>query len=188
MYGLKEAAIIAFNQLVTKLAPAGYKPAPFSPGLWRHHTKKTTFVLRVDDFGVNYFSKPSGLTLDWHYNQGYADVSMPGYVSQALKKSDHVPLSCNQHAPHTLVEPAYGSCRPHSPTPIYTAPILDKQGTNHIQSISGTFLYYGRVCDPCILFALNQIASKQAKPTTDTIPKTDMLMDYLHTYPNAVIR
>jgi hypothetical protein len=32
------------------------------------------------------------------------------------------------------------------------------------------------------------MASKQAKPTTDTIPKTDMLMDYLHTYPNAVIR
>jgi hypothetical protein len=52
MYGLKEAAIVTFNQLVTKLAPAGYKPAPFTPGLWRHHTKKTTFVLCVDDFGV----------------------------------------------------------------------------------------------------------------------------------------
>jgi hypothetical protein len=58
MYGLKEAAIIAFNQLVQKLAPAGFKPLPFTPGLWRHTTKPTTFVLCVDDFGVKYFSKP----------------------------------------------------------------------------------------------------------------------------------
>jgi hypothetical protein len=39
MYGLKEAAIIAFNQLVQKLAPYGYSPMPFTPGLWRHLTK-----------------------------------------------------------------------------------------------------------------------------------------------------
>jgi hypothetical protein len=70
----------------------------------------------------------------------------------------------------------------------FHGPLLDKQGTNRIQLISGTFLYYGRACDPCILPALNEIASEQAKPATDTIPKTDMLMDYLHTYPNAVIR
>jgi hypothetical protein len=31
MYGLKEAAIIAFNQLVKKLAPSGYKPMAFTP-------------------------------------------------------------------------------------------------------------------------------------------------------------
>jgi hypothetical protein len=57
MYGLKEAGIIAFNQLVKKLAPSGYEPMPFTPGLWRHRTKRTTFVLCVDDFGVKYFSK-----------------------------------------------------------------------------------------------------------------------------------
>jgi hypothetical protein len=57
MYGLKEAGIIAFNQLVQKLAPYGYEPMPFTPGLWRHRTKRTTFVLWVDDFGVKYFSK-----------------------------------------------------------------------------------------------------------------------------------
>jgi hypothetical protein len=130
MYGLKEAAIIAFNQLVTKLAPAGYKPAPFTPGLWRHHTKRTTFVLCVDDFGVKCFSQPhaqhlidaikahyeltidwSGLlycdlTLDWHYNQGCVDVSMPGYVNRALTKFNHIPPARKQHAPHTWVEPA----------------------------------------------------------------------------------
>jgi hypothetical protein len=49
-------------------------------------------------------------------------------------------------------------------------------------------MYYGRAVDPCIIFALNEISTEQAKPTTDTRDKTDMLMDYLHKYPNAVIR
>jgi hypothetical protein len=50
-------------------------------------------------------------------------------------------------------------------------------------------MYYVRAANPCILVAPNKIASEQAKPTTDTHNKTNMLlMDYLHTYPNAVIR
>jgi hypothetical protein len=124
MYGLKEAAIIAFNQLVAKLAPAGYAPTPYTPGLWRHNTKRTTFVLCVDDFGVKYFSKDDaqhlinaikahyeltvdwtgslycGLTLDWNYANGHVDVSMPTYVDRALKKFNHPAPSQKQHAPH----------------------------------------------------------------------------------------
>ena len=212
MYGLKEAAIIAFNQLVQKLAPHGYTPMPFTPGLWKHRTKRTTFVLCVDDFGVKYFSKTDalhlitalkthyeltidwsgslycGLTLDWHYDKGYVDVSMPGYVHRALTKFNHPPPAQKQHAPHKWVAPVYGSRQPQNPTPTSKAPFLDQHGTVRIQSISGTFLFYGRACDPCILPALNEIASEQASPTTDTITKTDMLMDYLHTYPNAVLR
>ena len=57
MYGLKEAGIIAFKQLVLKLAPAGYHPCRKTTGLWTHTTKRTTFTLCVDDFGVKYFSK-----------------------------------------------------------------------------------------------------------------------------------
>jgi hypothetical protein len=65
---------------------------------------------------------------------------------------------------------------------------LDKDGTLRVQAINGTFMYYGRGVGPCILVALNDISSEQATPTSDTLAKTDMLMDYLHTYPNAVIR
>jgi hypothetical protein len=89
---------------------------------------------------------------------------------------------------HAWHEPVYGSKQPQTPTSESQAPLLDSQGAVRIQSISGTFLYYGRACDPCILPALNDIAAKQAKPTTDTIAKCDMLMDYLRTYSNAVIR
>jgi hypothetical protein len=48
-------------------------------------------------------------------------------------------------------------------------------------------MYYDRACDPCILPALNEIASEQASPTTNTIARTTMLMDYLHTYPHGVL-
>ena len=34
MYGLKEAGIIAFKQLVHKLEPFGYHPMAHTPGLW----------------------------------------------------------------------------------------------------------------------------------------------------------
>jgi hypothetical protein len=212
MYGLKEAGIIAFNQLVKKLAPSGYEPMPFTPGLWRHRTKRTTFALCVDDFGVKYFSKADamhlinaikadyevtidwsgelycGLKLDWHYADGYVDVSMPGYVKRALTKFNHPEPLRKQHAPHKWIEPAYGSRQPQSPTPESTAKPLDKHGTTRIQSINGTFMHYSRACDPCILPALNEIASEQASPTTETLARTNMLMDYLHTYPDGVIR
>lgn len=66
--------------------------------------------------------------------------------------------------------------------------MLDKEGIKRIQGISGTFHYYGQGVDPTILPALHEIASQQSKPTKDTLERTDMLMDYLHTYPEAVIR
>ena len=57
MYILKEAGVIAFDQLVRKLQRFGYEPMPQTPGLWRHTSCKTTFTLCVDDFGIQYFSK-----------------------------------------------------------------------------------------------------------------------------------
>ena len=56
MYGLKEAGIIAFKNLVKNLKPHGYSPMKYTPGLWKHNTKPTTFTLCVDDFGVKYFT------------------------------------------------------------------------------------------------------------------------------------
>jgi hypothetical protein len=63
MYCLKEAGVIALNQLVQKLDPSGYEPIPFTPGLWRHRTKRSTFALCVDDFGIKSFSVPNALHL-----------------------------------------------------------------------------------------------------------------------------
>lgn len=66
-------------------------------------------------------------------------------------------------------------------------PVLSPKETKHIQSITGSFLYYGRAIDYTTLLALNEIASAQAQPTSHTAQKAQHLMDYLNTYPNAYI-
>ena len=212
MYGLKEAGVIAFNQLVAKLKPFGYSPVDHTPGLWKHETKRTTFTLCVDDFGVQYFSledanhlinalKESyectidwegrhycGLTFDWNYKQGYVDVSMPGYVPKALEKFGHPAPSKPQYAPHLWTVPVYGKHVKQMPTPLSTAQNLNGPATVRVQAVSGTFAFYARGVDPTMLPALNEISSQQAAPTVDTAKKCNMLMDYAHTYPNATLR
>ena len=211
MYGLKQAAILAYNQLVKRLAKHGYFPMKSSNGLWKHKTNSIMFALCVDDFGVKYNSKQDldhlidalkqhyeitidmegknfcGLTLEWHYNSEYVDISMPGYVAKKLKKFNHPIPSKPQYAPHKWLKPAYGKRLQYAPPPDKSNPLNDKE-TKQIQSICGSFLYYARAVDPTILPALNEIATQQSKPTSDTKKKTHMLMDYLCTYPNAKLR
>ena len=57
MYGLKEAGVIAIDQLVRNLKRFGYNPMPLTPGIWKHTSCRTKFTLCVEDFGVQYFSK-----------------------------------------------------------------------------------------------------------------------------------
>ena len=56
MYGLKQAGIIANQELVKHMAPFGYNPVKHTPGLWVHNSRKTLFSLVVDDFCVQYLS------------------------------------------------------------------------------------------------------------------------------------
>ena len=53
MYGLKQAAKLARDQLIKTLAPFGYHPTQHSPNIWQHTNRKTKFCLCVDDFGIN---------------------------------------------------------------------------------------------------------------------------------------
>jgi len=210
MYGLKEAAILAFEQLRDHLAPFGYHPVKHTPGLWSHETLKTTFTLAVDDFGIKYFSKTDadhlfdalatkyemtidwtgssylGFDLKWSYSAGHVDVSMPNYVPKALRTLNHPAPSKPQHAPHAWTTPAYGQKIQLADTDL--TPLLDKAGIKRVQQISGLFLYYSRGCDPTIITALNEISNQQAAPTEQTRKACDMLLDYLHTYPKATIR
>jgi hypothetical protein len=64
---------------------------------------------------------------------------------------------------------------------------LNAEDTTTIQAICGTFIYYSE-CDPCIKTALNEISTQQSAPTEETRKKSKMLLDYLSTYPNAVLR
>ena len=112
---------------------------------------------------------------------------MHGYVYRALAHFDHPNLDKPQHAPHAWIAPVYGRKTTQMPTPDPNEPIIDKKGTKCIQSVSGKFLYYSNI-DYCIKPTLNEISGQQAKPIKVTTVKCNMLMDYLHTYPNDVLR
>ena len=57
MYGLNQAAILAYDNLQVNLKPFGYEPVIGTVGIWQHKTRSTTLYLCVDDFGIKYSSK-----------------------------------------------------------------------------------------------------------------------------------
>ena len=110
MHGIKQAACLAFYNLVKLLVPHGYLPVQEPPGLCKHQTHSTVFTLCVEKFGnkdnslynthhlinalKNYFKcsidwegqNYLDLTMDWNYAKKYVDISMSGYIPTALKK------------------------------------------------------------------------------------------------------
>ena len=133
MYGFKEASVLVFNKLVRDLFLHVYKPMPNTIGLWIHKTRKTTFVLYVDNFGVWYFSKDDahhlidalqekykitlnwegslycGMDLKWNYSKVWVNIHMPGYVIWSLTKSNHPDPEKPEHASHPWITPVYSS-------------------------------------------------------------------------------
>ena len=131
MYGLKQAAILAYKLLLKQLATDGYNHIPLTNGLFKHNIRKIIFALCVDDFGVKYHCQQDlqhlitsqrkyydisidydgqnccSLQLDWHYNKGYVDISMPSYVKKALKKYNHPSPLRPQYSPHHWNNPTY---------------------------------------------------------------------------------
>jgi hypothetical protein len=211
MYGLKQAALLAFDHLVKCLEPHGYVTCAHSVGLWKHKTRQTRFCLCFDDIGVKYFSKDNadhlittlrkyfkvsvdwdgcnycGLTIDWNYNAGHVDISMPGYISKALLKFQHPTPVQEVYAPHNWTKPVYGQKTQLAPLSD-NSPTLNSKETTRIQAIVGSLLYYAHAVDPTMLPALNEICTQQSSPTESTKIKADMLLDYACTYTNAKIR
>ena len=158
MYGLKQAAILAYKHLVNQLAPHGYHPCPYTTGLWQHDTRRTKFCLCVDDFGVKYFTPADaahllaslrahykisvdmagtdycGLSIKWNYPKNYVDISMPGYIASTLERLQHPKPKRPQYAPHQWTQPAYGQKL--QLAPIDETPKLDKTGIHFVQSLS----------------------------------------------------
>ena len=55
MYGLKQAALLAYDNIVNILEPHGYYPEPNTQEIWAHKTKSIRFCVCVDDFSIKYF-------------------------------------------------------------------------------------------------------------------------------------
>ena len=102
---------------------------------------------------------------------------MPKLVKKTLDKLQHSPPTKPQHAPHDWIKPSFTS-KPQLTTNDQS-PLLPKDQIPKIQSIAGSFLYYGRAVDPTILPTVNEIGISQAKPTTTTAAKCKKLCDYI---------
>jgi hypothetical protein len=194
MYGLKQAGLLANQLLQTRLAPFGYYPARHTPGLWLHKTQPISFSLVVDDFAVKYVGKKhadhlrntllktyelttywaatvySGMTFKWNYENRRCDISMPGYVSNVLRKFQHNAPKHPQHTPSKYVTHVYAAKNQYA-TKDETPPLTANQCLT-IQKVTGSILYYARAVDPAVLMSLNDIAME----------------DYLATHPDATIR
>ena len=133
MYGLPQAGKIANDELQKKLKPHGYIPVKHTPGLWKHITRPTMFVLCVDDFGCKILSDDDekhiietlqkyyeitidkkgqyylGMQLDWDYDKRTLDISMPSYVQDALNRFQHPAPKQPTHAPSKYIPPDYGN-------------------------------------------------------------------------------
>jgi len=211
MYGLPQAGRIANNQLIPVLAAAGYHQTEHTPGLFKHEWRPVTFSLVVDDFGIKYEGKEHaehliktleakytisqdwngstylGLTLDWDYENGTVDLSMPGYIEKALQRFQHTAPTRPQHAPHQWIPPQYGA-KVQLTDPIDTMKHIDKPQTKRLQQVIGVLLYYGRALDLTMLVTLGSLAAAQAEGTQATLDACTQLLNYAATHPEAVLR
>jgi hypothetical protein len=211
MYGLPQAGIIANQRLEKHLAKYGYKPTYLTPGLWRQESQPITFSLVVDNFGIKHVgdqharhlikaledlctvssdwtgSLYCGLTLNWDYTNGTANLSMPDYVATALHKFQHPPPSRRQHAPHQWTRPVYGAHVQYAPEPNNKA-LLPATDIKRVQQVVETLLYYARAVDSTMLVALNAFSTTQSKATKNTATVIVHLLDYAATHPNAILR
>ena len=156
MHGLKQAPVLAFDNLVNNLSTHGYTPIFITIGLWKHSTRRTTFCLCVDDFGVKYFSKADadhlltalgqkytytvdwtgqhfcGLNISWEYTKVYVDIVMPEYIKDVLHRFQHPQPRSPQFSPHAHVPIKYGlKTRQYALEPDIS-PLLDKRGIKYV--------------------------------------------------------
>jgi len=211
IYGLPQAGILANKLLNERLLAGGYYPAQYTPGLYLHKTRKISFTLWVDDFGIKYGSRDDvddlitllgkqyemtidwsgtkyiGLTLRWNYKKGIVDLSMPGYIQRALQRFQHPQPTRPQHSPHPWTGPTFGTRSQQIPEVIESPPV-DTNQVKRLQEIIGTLLYYARMVDNTMLVALGTLASAQSKATEETIKAATHLLNYCATHPSATIR
>jgi Reverse transcriptase (RNA-dependent DNA polymerase) len=211
MYGLKQAGRLANERLTEFLAPFGYAPCQVTPGLWKHATRTIVFTLVVDDFGIRYINdddrnhlvgvlrkkykisedltgnKYCGLHIDWDYENGTCDISMPGYIERALEQFAHKYDGKPEKAPEPYDPIDYGAKIQYAIQPD-TTPLLDAGQKKRIQEILGVLLYYARAIDSTLLVALGALASEQATATEMTVQRITHLLNYCASNPEASIR
>ena len=159
MYGLKQAVIIANQELVKHMAPFEYHLVKHTPGLWVHNIKKTLFSLVVDDLSVQYCSTEDadhfkialrskylttvnmeatvyiGIKLTWYYVHRTVTLSMPSYVHKELHIFQHIVRGGKEYSTHTCDPIQYGQKIQYTDL-LETEEYLSDKETNLVQQVS----------------------------------------------------
>jgi hypothetical protein len=163
MYGLPQAGILANELLQRNLAKDGYRPTQHTHGIGTHDTHPISFLLVVDDFGVNYVGREHaehlmacikknysissgwngtaycGFTLKWDYKNRTVDLSIPGYIKAALHKYQNPAPARPEHTPHTWNPAIYGA-KTQFVIETITSPTLSDKEINKLQQLTVTLL------------------------------------------------
>jgi hypothetical protein len=125
--------------------------------------------------------------LDWNCDNKTVDLSMPGYIANALHKFQHKQPDRPQHAPYPARTPQYGTTVQLTPA-VLDSPTLTPQGRKQTQQAVGALLYYGRAINGMIMTAISSLTSQKATATEDTTAKLTQLLNYFSTHSDATIR
>ena len=113
---------------------------------------------------------------------------MPDYVIKTLSRLQHTPKVSPRYSLHAHIPIQYATKNTRQyATATDTSPHLTPLEKTYIQSVTGIHLYYGHAIDHTIITALNEL-SEQAQPTQNTKAKYQLLIEYVHTFPNAYTR
>ena len=130
-----------------------------------------------------------GYKINWIYDRGYVDISIPDYIKNALKRLSYKVSITPQYSPRKHIEVNWinKGDRQYAQQPD-NSPFLDKVETKYIQQVIGVFLYYACALDSTVLPALKQIAVQQAQPTKLIMKKVQKLIDYANTYQSTYVK
>ena len=133
MYRLPQSGIVANTDLQKHLAPFGYFPVNYTPGLWKHNARDITFTLVVDDFAIKHTKLPDlhhlqrslqekykitidmdaklycGVHMSWNCQKRTYKLSIPGCINKLLHKLQHPLPSKPVHSPHKWNPPQHSS-------------------------------------------------------------------------------
>jgi len=209
LYGLPQAGRLAHEKLTTLLAKHDYRPTS-TPCLFKHATNGLYFTLVVDDFLIKYHDRASlehlftsireeynfdvdetatkyiGMTIDYNKPQRTITISMPGYVTAALKHFGVIMDPKPTHCPAKLEPILYGQKIQYASTD--DSPPVTATQTTFIREVIGVFLYYARAVDPTMLSTLSKLSLGQSTPTMATYDAILHFLQYAATYPDASIQ
>ena len=123
IYGLLQVGFIAYEDLVSHLATAGYISAGYTPDLFKHKTRPIQCILVVDNFVIKFTSDDDlqhllahlrfkyetttgkgdlscGIKLEFYYEKRTVILSMPNYIKDTLIRFLHSKPSKPQQPPH----------------------------------------------------------------------------------------